>query len=56
MFSAAQGGEETLLLGANVRSQVLVPGEVPLGLPALSDAVAVHRRLEVWGDAGGGKT
>ena len=48
MFGAAHGGEESVLFGANVRGQILFPGEVPFLLVTSGDGVAIHCRLEVW--------
>lgn len=50
MIGAAHSRQEAVLLRGDVALKVSVPGEVPFLLPALSDGVAVHRRLEVGGN------
>lgn len=56
MLGAAHGGEQAVLLGAHVGGEVLLPRKVPFLLVPGGDGVAVHRRLEIWGDdAEGGR-
>jgi hypothetical protein len=47
-FSCAREGvEDSVLFASDVGGSVLSPGEVPLGLSALSDRGAVHGRAQV---------
>lgn len=50
VIGAAHSRKEAVLLRGHVALKVPVPGEVPFLLPALSDGVAVHCRLEVGGN------